>query len=363
MMKSNKKFLIATGGTGGHVFPAYSLAQHFSDNNFQIELITDKRGLKYLEESKKIKLKVINTATIYKKNPIYLIKSLATIIFSIVESLIFLSKSKPNLVFGMGGYASFPVCIAAKILRIPFIIYENNILLGKANKYLLPFANKLFLSYAETEGIKKKYINKVYTIGNIIRKNILEYKNLKKKHSSKKINILVLGGSQAAKPFAEKLPDIFKQFDNTDIELKLFQQCMPIQNSKLSEVYKNSKIQYEIFNFSHDILFYFSKADLAITRAGSSMLAELLNCKIPIITIPLPSSAENHQLKNALYFKNKGFSFLVEEHKIEEELFPLIKSIHKDKNLLNQVINKQKNHTDKRVFEKIYSQIKEVINE
>ena len=75
--------------------------------------------------------------------------------FFCLRSFIFLLINRPNLVFGMGGYSSFPVCIAAKILRIPFIIYENNLFLGKANKYLLPFANKIFVSYKELEGISK----------------------------------------------------------------------------------------------------------------------------------------------------------------------------------------------------------------
>ena len=92
------------------------------------------------------------------------------------------------------------------------------------------------------------------------------------------------------------------------------------------------------------------------------MLAELLNCSIPIISIPLPSSADNHQLKNAEYFKKMGFSFLIEEKQMDEKLFTLIKSIHKDKDLLNQMINKQKKYSDKDVFLKINSEVKNLIN-
>ena len=81
--------------------------------------------------------------------------------------------NRPSIIFGMGGYSSFPICIAASILRIKFIIYENNLIIGKANKYLLPFAYKIFVSYKQLEGIHKKYNNKVYEIGNILREEII----------------------------------------------------------------------------------------------------------------------------------------------------------------------------------------------
>ena len=105
----------------------------------------------------------------------------------------------------MGGYASFPICIAAYILRIKFVTYENNLIIGKANKYLLPFCEKTFVSRKELEGIPIKYKNKVVEIGNIIKKEIIEFskKKILKILIKKKITILVLGGSQAAQVFAK----------------------------------------------------------------------------------------------------------------------------------------------------------------
>ena len=100
-----------------------------------------------------------------------------------------------------------------------------------------------------------------------------------------------------------------------------------------------------------------------ITRSGSSILAELLNCNIPIISVPLPSSADNHQLKNANFFEKKGYSFLVEEKEIEKKLFPLIKSIHEDKEMLNQMKKKQNNYSDRNIFKNINSQINDLIND
>jgi len=358
----NNKILIAAGGTGGHVFPAYSLAKNLIVNNYEVEIVTDQRGFKFLKKYKDVKLKIINSSTIFKKRFINFIWTIFIVILSYLKSLLILYRVKPKLVFGMGGYASFSFCLAAKTLNIPFIIYENNLLLGKTNKYLMPFATKVFLAYADAEGIKTRYKSKLVITGNIIRNEILNYKN-EKKYLLKELSILILGGSQAAKSFGEFLPKIFKQCVEADIRLKIIQQCTELQNSELNNYYKDLKINYELFNFTDNILEYFNKAELAITRSGSSMTAELINCKIPFISIPYPYSADSHQEKNALYFEKKGYSFFIKENEVHEKLFSLIKLIYGDKEILNQLITKQKKHTDKDVFTKIRNEVKNLINE
>ena len=363
MTKSKKKILIATGGTGGHVFPAYSLAKYFINNKKSVEITTDKRGFQFLKNYKDIKLKIINSATIFKKNPLSVFIALIQIKLAFISSLIFLFKSKPAVVFGMGGYSSFPICLAAKALKIPFIIYENNLVIGKANRFLLPLAYKIFISYSETEGIKKKYEGKKIQIGNIIREEVINFKKDISISKKEEISILVLGGSQAAKSFAEILPEIFEKCAKLGFKLKIYQQCLFDQQNELTKKYESLNIKFELFNFTHNILNYFSKIDLAITRSGSSILAELLNCKIPFISIPFPYAADNHQFKNAKYFEKMGYGFLIEENHIKTKLFPLIKSIHEDKALLDEVRKRQKAYSDNSVFKNINNQIRYLINE
>ena len=358
------KIIIATGGTGGHVFPAYSLAKHFLENKINVEIISDKRGLKYLQNYNDIKVIKINSSTIFKKNIIQMLLSTLIIFYSVLRSFFFLLKDRPNLVFGMGGYSSFPVCIAAKILRIPFIIYENNLYIGKANKYLLPYAKKIFISYKELQGINKKYEKKIKVIGNIIRKEILNFEvKSDSKETYEKLKILILGGSQAAKIFAEKLPKIFKECKDAKISFKIYQQCLPEQNKFLTSFYEDLNIDFEIFNFTNNILDYFSKINLAITRSGSSMLAELINARIPFISVPLPSSADDHQLKNAIHYEKNGYSYLIEEKDLNKKLFQLIKKINEDTSLLSQIISKQRQYSDKSVYENIDKQVEKIINE
>ena len=358
----NNKLLIATGGTGGHVFPAYSLAKNLIKNDYEVEIVLDQRGFKFLEKYKNIKLIINNSTTIFKKKFFNTIFSFFIIFYSYLKSLLILLKAKPSLVFGMGGHASFPLCLAAKTLGIPFIIYENNLLLGKSNKYLIPFAAKIFLAYEEVEGIKAKFKSKVIVTGNIIREEILNFK-CKKNYITEELNILILGGSQAAQSFGEFLPKIFNQCIEANIKLKIIQQCSESQNIQLKNIYDNLKINYELFNFTSNILDFLSKSDLVITRSGSSVTAELINCKIPFISIPYPYSADSHQEKNAVYFEKKGYSFSIKENEVYEKLFPLIKLIYSDKEILNKLIEKQKKHSDADVFIKINNEVRSLINE
>ena len=359
-----KKILIATGGTGGHIFPAISLAKNLIKENYDIILTTDKRGLKYFGDINKIKLKKITSSPLVKKNIFKLIYSALLICYATVTSLFLLFLNRPHIIIGMGGYSSFPVCIAATILRVKFIIYENNLIIGKANKYLLNFADKVFVSYKDLEGIGEKNTKKVIVVGNIIREEIIEFNNhqdLKDKFNI--INILVLGGSQGAKIFAEKLPQVFKNLKESGIPLMIYQQCQTNQEGELSRFYKYHNIKFEIFNFTNRITDYYRKSNLVITRSGASALGELVNVKIPLIAIPLPTSADNHQYINAKFYEKKGMCLLLKEKNISEDLYKLILSNFKDNTKFNSIILNQRQYSDKDVFNKLNFNIEKIINE
>ena len=363
MTKTNK-IIIATGGTGGHVFPAYSLANYLIKNNYNIKLTVDDRGSKYLKDYENLKLIKITSSPLIKKNIFTFLFSIFIILFSTLRSLFFLLFNRPSIVFGMGGYSSFPVCIASAILRIKFVIYENNMIIGKANRYLLPFAKKIFVSYGNLEGIPKNYSNKVFEIGNIVREEIINSKTRNVQNDRfDEIKILVLGGSQAAKVFAEQLPRIFKKLKNSKVPIKIYQQCQKKQNKQLSEFYKKAKIDFEIFNFTNKITDYYLKANLVITRSGASVLGELINIKIPFISIPLPTSADNHQFKNAIYYKKKGLGYIINEKDINNQLYDLIESIFKDKSLVKKILANQSLYSDKNIFQNISLHINKIINE
>ncbi len=357
-----KKIIIATGGTGGHIFPAYSLANNL-EQDYDLILTTDNRGFQILKNYINLNLKKIPSSPFIRKNIFTMILSISIIVYSIIKSFLFLILNRPSIIIGVGGYSSFPICIAAFFLRIKFIIYENNLIIGKANKYLLPFAEKLFVSYKELDGIPKKYVHKIYEIGNIVRQEIINSDLYKVNSNFNEINVLVLGGSQAAKIFADELPQVFEKLKETEFSIKVFQQCQKKQNEQLSKFYGKAKIKFEIFNFTDKIIDYYSKSNLVITRSGASVLGELINVKIPFISIPLPSSADNHQHKNAEFYAKKGYGYLLREKDIKNKLFDLIKSIFQDKSQLKGIINKQRQYSDKDIFKTFNTQIKKIINE
>ena len=359
-----KKILIATGGTGGHVFPAYSLAKYLKNKNYQIKITTDKRGLEYLKDYKDLDLIKISSSPLIKKNIFVLFISIIKITYSILKSFLFLILNRPSIIFGMGGYSSFPICIAASILRIKFIIYESNLIVGKANKYLLPFAKKIFVSYKELNGIPKKYIHKTIEIGNIIREEIINSGNaIDSDKRFDEIKILVLGGSQAAKSFATELPPVFEKLLNLKIPLQIYQQCQKKQKEKLIQFYNKAKINCEIFNFTDEIINYYSKSNLVITRSGASVLGELVNVKIPFISIPLPTSAESHQHKNAEFYAKKGYGYLLEEKDIKAKLYNLINSIYSDKSSIKNILSNQRQYSDKDIFRNLDNQIEQILDE
>ena len=361
-MNKKIKALIAVGGTGGHVFPGINLASALIKKNYSVKMVTDKRGYKFFKETDKKNVLVFPSSPLVKKNVVLTIFSLSLILYSILKSLLFLIYNRPNIIFGMGGYASFPICIAASILRIKFVIYENNLIIGKANKKLLPFAEKILVSNKKLEGISSKYNSKTIEVGNIIKKEIINF-SLDFRIKKKELKILVLGGSQAAKIFAEILPKIFKKCSDIGISIKIIQHCLPHQNIELSSFYKKSNIEHELFNFSDNLIQFFSKVNLAITRSGSSVLAELTNANIPFISIPLPSSTDDHQLKNATFYKNKNFSFLVEEKDLNDKLLNLLKEIYENMSKLDEISTNQRQYSDKHVYENIDKVLDKILNE
>ena len=240
----------------------------------------------------------------------------------------------------------------------------NNLIIGKANKYLLPFAKKIFVTFKEIEGINKNYNSKVLELGNIIREEIIN-----SKISNFEINtfenpkILVLGGSQAARVFAEELPEIFKKLKDDMPQIKIYQQCQEEQKNHLSNFYQENNIDHEVFNFSDKIINYYSKANLVITRSGASVLGELINIKVPFILIPFPFSADNHQYKNAKFYEQRGYGYLLDQKNIKDKLFDLIKRIFNDKSLIKNILSKQGQYSDKDIFRNLNIQLEKILNE
>ena len=329
-----KKILICTGGTGGHIFPAISLAQYLEKKKFNVDLITDYRAKRFINNLNLRNITFINVQTPTGKKGLGLIYSLFLIFFSFLYSVFFLLFKKPQLIIGSGGYASFPVLLAAKLLKKKFVIYETNSVVGRVNKFFLNSSIKIFTGYP------LKYLNinndKINFVGQLIREQIYaaKEKNDLKKDNNFDFTLLVIGGSQGAEIFSKTLPKSLNKLFSLNKKIRIFHQSgNKEQETKIDFSYKkNSNVT--IFNFEPNIEKYMMLSDLVITRAGSSTLSELAFLQIPFIAIPFKNSLDNHQFYNAEYFFRMSACWLIDQQELNsEKLFDLVKDL---------IINKEK---------------------
>jgi len=355
-----KKIIFCAGGTGGHIFPAISLKKFLKKQGYEILLVTDKRGGIFFKDDFDEKLYFLNTDSPINKNFFGKFFAILKICTSILKSIFILNKEKPNLIIGFGGYVSFPLSFLSKFFKIPLIIYENNLILGRANKKLLPIAKKILLGNDTPKNFPQEYENKIINVGNILREEIINFTGQNNNNSN--FVILVLGGSQGAEIFGKVLPETIKMLSDSGNDIEIIQQCLEHQKKILTEFYNLNNIKNYIFDFKKDIFNLFPLADIAISRCGSSTTAELVQTQTPFIGVPYPYSMDNHQHLNAKYYEKKGCCLLVEQSNFNSEnLFNLIADFIKNKNKLKEIRKNMEKNSNKDVYKNIEIVIKNFI--
>ncbi len=298
----NKIFLI-TGGSGGHLFPAISLSEN--EKTFDYYFLIDQRVEKIIQ-TKKLKYFKIFSASI-SINILLPIK-LAKIILGFFQSIFLFIKYKPQLVVGFGGYTTIPSILAAKILRIKIIIHEQNSVMGKTNRILSSLTKYIALTFKNTKYAKRHSIH----TGIPIRK-----KQNKKYRKSNLKRIFVVGGSQGAKIFSELVPKLIENFSRVSkTKLIIIQQVRKEDIGLTVNSYKRMKVKSIVKIFFDDIYDQFDKADLIISRCGSSTLAEIELYNKFSVLFPLPSATNNHQYFNAIEFKKNNQCLICDERTI-----------------------------------------------
>ena len=354
-MKS--KILISTGGSGGHVIPAITMHDHLK-KNYDILISSDVRGLKYLDD-KFYKTLIIDTPKL--NNFILLPLSILKVIFLTLKSLILLKKEEIQVLISTGGYMSLPLCIAARILNIKIYLLEPNMVIGRANKFFLKFCKKI-ICYAENIiGFPKEYKYKLKITNPLIRKKY--YKKKLKENDNEKFTLIIIGGSQGAQIFDKILHQSIIKVSKIK-SLKVIHQTNQKNISVLKNLYLENKIDNSVFSFDQNLNLLIDQADLCITRAGASSLAEISLSRKPFIAIPLPSSKDNHQLENANYYKDKGCCWVVDQINFDKKKFEDL--------LLNILSNKdeiliKKNNLEKLNYQNTWNNVNQnllnIINE
>jgi len=309
-----KKILISTGGSGGHVIPALTIHDHLK-NDYDVMISTDLRGYKYLDNDNN-KIFLVDTPRLDRL--ILIPFSILVVFFLTFKSLFLFKREKINILISTGGYMSLPLCLAAKILKIKIFLLEPNMIIGRANKLFLNFCKKIICYDANVINFPKKFINKLVVSTPLLRKRYYERDNNLK--LDKIFTIIVIGGSQGAQIFDELLHKTFIKIAKIKT-LKVIHQTKEKNINFLKNLYSKNDVENIVFEFDQNLDKLLNQADLCITRAGASSLAEIASLKIPFIAIPLPTSKDNHQFQNAKYYKNKNCCWIIDQSNFDQLKF------------------------------------------
>ena len=327
-----KKIIISTGGTGGHVVLAQVLYDYLTDEN-EMCIVSDERGISYLNK-KKYRHKQINVPKI-SFNFFRFFPFIISLLISFINSFIFLKKKKIKIIISTGGYMSIPICLAARILNLKIFLFEPNLVLGRANLFLLKYCSRIFTYSKKIKNLPKKMSYKNIIIKPLIRKNFfLSKRNIKRKNN--KFAILIIGGSQGAKIFDNLfLKDLMKL--SRIFKIEIFHQSSYENIKKLKKFYLTNHIKAKVFSYANNLHEIIKECDFAITRSGASTINELIFLKTPFLAIPFPFAKDDHQFYNAKYYVDKKLGWLIKENKVKNNfLYKFIKNLIKNKKLLIQ---------------------------
>ena len=330
------KILFTGGGTGGHITPIIAIAREImkihqkSDLQFYFIGPKDEFGSILLSQEG-IKVKHILAGKIRRYSGWKTIfQNIIDVLFKIplgtLQSFFYIFFLAPDLIFSKGGYGSIPAVITGRLLLTPIFLHESDIVPGVANKFLSKFALEIFVSFPKTEYFPPK---KIILLGNPIRREFLESSmeegRMFFKLTVQKPAILILGGSQGAQRINDKIVEVLPQL------LKNFEIIHQCGERNYKQVKAEAKVMvsgelgkfYHLFPFLREpeLRHAFVVADLIVSRAGSGIIFEIAAVGKPSILIPLPESAQNHQVKNAYAYAENGACQVLEEANFTAHFF------------------------------------------
>ncbi len=302
-MALNKHYILAAGGTGGHLFPAQAVASALLAHGHQVTLLTDPRSAGYGNGFAGV---ACVTLPLHKSGSglVTKIRSLLSILQSLRVALRYLKQSRPAAVIGFGGYPSLPTMLAAQWLGIPTCIHEQNKKMGKANRLLSKRANAVATSFPEVVGFVPQPQQQVTLTGNPVRPAIAALAGMPYTlpAENQKFRLLIFGGSQGARIFSTVVPEAIALLPETlRNHLSLVQQARQEDLVSVVQRYSDLRIVAEVKPFFDDMPERLQATHLVICRAGASTVAELLMVGRPAIYAPYPHAAENHQQDNAAF--------------------------------------------------------------
>lgn len=311
--------MLAAGGTGGHLFPAFALAQELGRRSIAVDLVTDMRGDRYGADFPARAMYKVPSATLTGRSAMAAARAGAMLMRGVAASLKLLGEVKPGAVIGFGGYPAFPPLVAAWLRRIPTAVHEQNAVLGRANRMLASRVTRIATSFERTEHLSKSAARRARLTGNPVRDLVLEWSRqaYQAPGPGGPFSILVFGGSQGARYFSETIPPTVALLPAA-IRASLFivQQCRPEDIEEVEKAYAAAGVRAHLATFFPNLPEEMAKAHLVIGRAGASTVAELAVMGRPAILVPLPHAIDNDQRLNAARLAESGGAWCIEQKEL-----------------------------------------------
>ena len=364
-----KKFIISGGGTGGHIFPAISIAnglkKRFPDAEFLFVGALGKMEMERVPAAG-YKIEGLPISGFNRRNMLRNIKVLINLIKSNIKAKQIIKQFNPDIAIGVGGYASFPTLQMAAKAGVPTLIQEQNSYAGLSNKRLAKKAKKICVAY---DGMQKFFpSDKIVKTGNPVRELKIGNDELKSAYEHFKLNpdkktLLIVGGSLGARTINESiLNGIEKLSKQTDIQVIWQTGKLYIENIKSELKTRNLELEnFYISDFVSRMDYAYAVADLVVSRAGASSISELCLLAKPSIFVPSPNVTEDHQTQNALALVNCDAAVLVKDVEAKEKLVDTALEIINNDSKLKELSKNIETLAEKDSAERIVNEIEKLI--
>jgi UDP-N-acetylglucosamine--N-acetylmuramyl-(pentapeptide) pyrophosphoryl-undecaprenol N-acetylglucosamine transferase len=358
------KFILSGGGTGGHIYPALAIANElktrFPDAEFLFVGAKDKMEMQKVPQSG-YKIEGLWIAGLQRKLTLQNAMFPFKLMSSLLKSRKIIKQFKPNVVIGTGGFASGPLLQMANMLNIPTVIQEQNSFPGITNKLLSKKANKICVAYENLERFFPK--DKLILTGNPVRQDLIDIKSKREEGQrfynldSNKKTLLVLGGSLGARRVNQLIEKELEKIVAQNVQI--IWQCGKLYFEDYKK-YNSKNVQVLAFIDRMDLVY--AAADIVLSRAGASSVSELCIVGKPVIFIPSPNVAEDHQTKNAKSIVDKKGALMIKESELDEEFSLVFEALLKDEGKQQYLSANIKNMALPNATKEIVDEIVKLIN-
>ncbi|GGF95629.1 MULTISPECIES: undecaprenyldiphospho-muramoylpentapeptide beta-N-acetylglucosaminyltransferase [Cysteiniphilum] len=360
---SKHSVLIMAGGTGGHIFPALAVADELKRQNVEVSWLGTEYGLETKLVGERYPLFYLSVRGVRKKGMLKKLSLPFSLSYAVIQAMRVIRKQKVKVVVGFGGYAAGPGGLAARLMRVPLIIHEQNARPGMTNKTLAKFARKVLCAFP-TSAFKTK--SSIEVIGNPIRDEIKVLHEQKHDFYKHVLNVLVLGGSQGAKILNDAMPEFVRDLPK-DACVNLWHQTGEKTYEETKEAYNSLSPDYKceltIEPFISDMAAAYQWADIVVCRAGALTVSEVACAGVPAFFVPFAQAVDDHQYHNAQFLVQAEAAICIREQNFNaQKLMAFVRAVDMNRAELEKMSNHAKGVAKLDAVEKVVTEIKKYLS-